>query len=122
MTEDTCLACKGFGCNFCRVETPADVAAAKAEENRRQAAEDWMHEHPEALEVLEELALRRAQKRAPFGIKMLFEVARWEFVDRWGRDARGYKLNNNHAPYVARALIAKHPVLEDLIRVRRTRW
>ena len=85
----------------------------------RSAAIIWMERHPEVLELFERFALALAAKRKRFGINLIRERVRWEIAfDRRDDD---YKINNSHAPYIARMLIARHPHLADCLELRRTR-
>ena len=70
----------------------------------------------------ERFALQKAARNLYFGINALVERVRWEISMAWERDERGFKINNNHAPYIARKLIEEFPRLEPLIRCRRTFW
>jgi hypothetical protein len=76
----------------------------------------WMLDHPEAMKLYEEMALKAASRSRKFGIGFLTERIRWEF--RIVRDDPGFKINNNHRAYIARELIRMHPSLEGKIELR----
>lgn len=77
----------------------------------------WMQEHPEAMRLFQELALRAAGTGRKFGIGLLTERIRWEFhIER--RDDETFKINNNFRAYIARELIERHPHLKDFIEFR----
>lgn len=78
-------------------------------------------ENPEVLDILVDLALqaKRAGKRK-IGIKMLWEVMRWNrFLET--NDPDGYKLNNNFPSRYARLMMENHPELDGLFEIRKLR-
>lgn len=79
---------------------------------------EFHREHPEVYEELRQLALdaRRAGRRR-IGMKMLFEVVRWNRLLRTGD--RGFKLNNNYTAYYARLLMEREPELRGMFATRR---
>jgi hypothetical protein len=76
------------------------------------------HENPHVYDELVRLA-RRARRRgvARVGMKMLFEVLRWDFALRTGGDE--FKLNNNYTSYYARLVMVNEPDLEGVFETRR---
>ena len=76
------------------------------------------HEHnPRVFIELEKLALeakRRGRKR--IGIKMLWEVMRWNLTV--ATNDSSFKLNNNYPSRYARLLVQKHPDLGGMIQMR----
>ena len=53
------------------------------------------------------------------GIKMLIEVVRWErFIQTTDTD---FKINNNYAPYYARAIMKTYPEFDGIFDVRELR-
>lgn len=96
--------------------TPRD--RARAGSRWRLKAEAWMEEHPEAMRLLESLALQSAGAGRPFGIGALTERVRWFFKVEKGDEA--FKINNNYRAYIARELVRRHPDLEGLIEFRST--
>ena len=76
--------------------------------------------HPEVYAGLVRLAYQAVGAgRERLGIKMLFEVLRWEWVIQGlPDDAEEFKLNNNYTSRYAR-LIMEEPGLEDVFETRR---
>lgn len=56
--------------------------------------------------------------RTKLGIRMLWEVARWEII-RSTRDTE-YKMNNNYTGYYARLLQMQDSILDGLFDIRRS--
>ena len=60
-----------------------------------------------------------------YSIKTLLEVARWhtdmQTVPTSAEDAK-YKLNNNHAPFYARLLMAREQELAGFFELRTQTW
>jgi hypothetical protein len=88
--------------------------------NLREEAELWMLQNPEAMAKLEELALKRLRLRKPFGMRLLFNVARWDLSFDYPEG--DYKINDHHSPYIGRYLVEKHPALLGMLRFRKTRY
>lgn len=85
----------------------------------RENAERWMAENAEVVALFEQFAVELMKAGQQFGIKALFERVRWEVAII----QRGtFKLNNNHAPYVARELLRRQPLLANHLRFRRTKY
>lgn len=89
--------------------------------NLRLAAAEWIAANPNGYAEFVRLALGRLDNARRFGINQLCEVVRWEVEKTW-TDSDGFKVNNNHAPYIARKLVEDHPRLEALIKFRKTRY
>lgn len=82
-----------------------------------EAAADWMAAHPEAMAVLRDLAGRCVARRRRIGIAALVERLRWEYaIER--QDGEDFKINNNHAAYIARELIATVSGFAALMQTR----
>lgn len=87
----------------------------------QSALERRFHEfheaNPHVYRELVTLALQLRQKgHGAYGIKSLFEVIRWHrALETTDQD---FKLNNNHAPYYARAIMAAEPELRGFFNVR----
>lgn len=82
----------------------------------------WMEANPRQMELFEELALRRAEKGKLFSGQALLEHYRRENLDlRPGLVHTGgeYEFNQNHAPYLSRELIVRHPHLVEFMELRR---
>ena len=58
-----------------------------------------------------------AQGRARVGIKMLFEVLRWQHALRTTGDE--FKLNNNYHSHYARLIMSQEPDLDGVFETRR---
>ena len=86
-----------------------------------EKAVEWLERNPEAYAVIEQAALARA-KQGAFSINQLFNNLRFRLAKIGERDPRGFKLNNNLAPYVSRQLVEDHPELLGLIRFRKVRY
>lgn len=89
----------------------------KTRRTNREKAHDWIAAHPEAMGLFKHFAELMLMRRRSFGINALLERVRWE-VKLNGRDEDGLKINNNHAPHIARWLIDELPALEGLISFR----
>jgi hypothetical protein len=83
-------------------------------------AEKFMAAQPQVMALFTKFALEMAATGNRFGAKLIAERVRWEVATTWAADERGFKLNNNHTAYIARALIEKHQSLEGLMTCRRT--
>ena len=88
--------------------------------NLRHEAEAFIYTHPKVFALYERYSLAAASRRETHSISLLTEKVRHEIDQTWEPDRRGFKLNNNHRPYIARALIAKHPHLAEFLRCRQT--
>lgn len=75
-------------------------------------------ENPQVFEKLEELTLQAySHGRKKIGIKMIFEVLRWNSMMSTSGDT--YKLNNSYFSRYVRILIDKHPEYRDLFEMRK---
>lgn len=81
----------------------------------------WRASHAGVFALFEKFALQMLARKQRFGIAALLERVRWEVRMQWQTDADGYKINNNHKPYLARELIELHPELTPLIETRSVR-
>jgi hypothetical protein len=83
---------------------------------------NWFHENnPHVYRNLRALALgmRRQRGKKRVGIKMLYEVLRYQYdIQTAGEE---FKLNNNYTAYYARLLMAQEPELAGLFEVREIR-
>jgi len=91
-----------------------------ADRGHREAFERFHRDHPEVYTELVRLARQAvAAGRHKFGLKALWEVMRWNF---WLRRGDGeFKLNNNHAPYYSRLIMAREPDLAGVFETREIR-
>lgn len=79
-----------------------------------RAANPWVEEE------LARLALELRKKgRRRIGMKMLFEVVRWQFMRRTEDPNSNFQLNNNYTSRYARLLEFKYPALRGLFETRR---
>ncbi len=84
-----------------------------------ERARAWIEANPEAMTLMERYALVAKAAGRRVGARLLVERVRWELMV----ETRGskFRINNNVAPYVARALIEKHPDLESVLELRELR-
>ena len=77
--------------------------------------------HPEVYEGLVRLAYQAINAgRERIGIKMLFEVLRWEWIITGLPDAsEEFKLNNNYTSRYARLIMESEPLLAGVFEIRR---
>ena len=75
--------------------------------------------NPQVYNVLV-LEARRLKRRghSKAGIKMLFEVLRWQYMLRTHGDADGFKLNNNYHALYARLIMHRCPDLDGFFELR----
>lgn len=78
-------------------------------------------DHPQVYETLVRLA-REAQAagKTRVGIRMLWEVMRWEMFLQT-TDPDGFSLNNNLTSRYVRLIVSQEPDLAELFEVRRLR-
>lgn len=76
--------------------------------------------HKENPHVYETLVFKTRQLvdrgHKKVGIKMLFEVLRWDFMLKTSDEP--FKINNNYAPYYSRMIMENHPEWDGLFEVR----
>ena len=103
--------------NFGLLELDFDIELTPAEKFER------FHElNPQVFNALESMTrelTNRGRKR--IGIKMLFEVLRWNYYMETSDPNSDFKINNNYAPYYSRLLIDKHPEWADVFELRTIR-
>lgn len=80
---------------------------------------DFHAQNPEVYDRLVELARQWKLRRgnAKLGIKMLWEVLRWETALHTRGD--DFRLNNNFTSYYARLIMEREPDLEGVFELRR---
>jgi len=83
----------------------------------RIAFEKFHSENPEIYEeLIKQARALKAMGREKYGVKSLFEVIRWHrAMNTRGDD---FKLNNNHAPFYARRIMAREPDLDGFFEIR----
>ena len=103
--------------NFGLLELGFDIELTPAEKLER------FHElNPQVFNAFESMSrelTNRGRKR--IGIKMLFEVLRWNYYMETSDPNSDFKINNNYAPYYSRLLIDKHPEWADVFELRTIR-
>lgn len=79
--------------------------------------------HPEVYWQLRDLALQWARAgHSKIGMKMLFEVVRWNAGLRPDRDEKEeFVLNNNYTSHYARLIMEHEPELTDIFEIRTLR-
>ena len=78
--------------------------------------------NPQVYSALKSMTAELVNRgRRKIGIKMLFEVLRWNYYMKTDDPNSDFKINNNYAPYYARLLIEKHPEWNDLFQLREMR-
>lgn len=87
----------------------------------RQAAEEWIRDHPVAMGLFRRFALEAFASKRRFGIGALAERVRWEYTIDVKLDPDDFKINNNWRAYIARTLIRENEGLNDLIECRVTK-
>ena len=83
-----------------------------------QRFRDFHAAHPDVYDELARLARRAlADGRKRIGIKMLWEVVRWQHMCMTATDGE-YKLNNNYHAFYARLLMRQEPDLRGIFEIR----
>lgn len=86
-----------------------------------ELAFDKFHaENPKVYAKLVALALQyKSRHRRQIGIKLLIEVVRWHTM--MTTTDPDFKINNNHAPFYSRLIMAQEADLKDFFRTREQR-
>jgi hypothetical protein len=58
------------------------------------------------------------QGRKPLGIRMLWETARWQIIQRTRNT--DFKMNDHYTGYYARMLLVDHPSFRGLLEIRKS--
>lgn len=85
----------------------------------RERAQEWIQTHPDVMALFEKSALEMLAAGQPFGIALLTEHIRWECKLK-RLEGEEWKLNNSYRAYIARELLARHPVLGKFLEIRKT--
>jgi len=86
--------------------------------NLRARFDSFHAENPHVYDELLRLArLCKAFGRKRIGMKMLWEVCRWNLALRTGGEG-GFKLNNSFTAYYARTLMEREPELSGIFETR----
>lgn len=84
--------------------------------------EEYHKLNPQVYTALESMTRQLVNRgRTKIGIKMLFEVLRWEYYMNTNDPNSDFKINNNYAPYYARLLLQKHPEWDGIFELRAIR-
>ena len=76
----------------------------------------WMADNPAAMAYAERIALHEAEAgRRVSGSAIVEEIRKKDFTDVCGKPTR---VNNNHAPIIARRLCAIHPEIAEHVETR----
>ncbi len=84
--------------------------------------ERFHNRNPKVYDGLVRLAYQAKRKREHVGMKMLYEVLRWEWIISGLPDSHEqFKLNNDYTSRYARLIMDDHPDLEGLFKLRELR-
>jgi hypothetical protein len=84
--------------------------------------EEYHRLNPQVYTALESMTRELVNRgRGKIGIKMLFEVLRWNYYMSTNDPNSDFKINNNYAPYYARLLLEKHPEWDGIFELRTIR-
>ena len=84
--------------------------------------EQFHQRNPQVYSALVSMTAELVNRgRRKIGIKMLFEVLRWNYYMETDDPNSDFKINNNYAPYYARLIIADHPEWENVFELRTIR-
>lgn len=100
------------------VPEPDGHVGPSPEATIREAFLRFHHENPHVYKELVRLSrqlIEHGTRR--IGIKMLFEVLRWQHLIRTRGD--DFKLNNNYHSYYARMIMAREPDLRGVFELRK---
>jgi hypothetical protein len=100
---------------------PVNTKIPQTLEGHRARFEWFPQNNPHVYRNLRALALgmKRQRGKKRVGIKMLYEVLRYQYdIQTTGQE---FKLNNNYTAYYARLLMAQEPELAGLFEVREIR-
>lgn len=95
------------------------VAIARRASTIQEQFEDFHRANPWVYDRLVEMTRALvARGRAKVGMKMLFEVVRWEFWMRTADPYSDFKLNNNYHSRYARLIMSNQPDLDGIYETR----
>jgi len=84
--------------------------------------EEFNRLNPQVYGALESMTREMVNRgRHKIGIKMLFEVLRWNYYMKTDDPNSDFKINNNYAPYYSRLIIANNPTWEKVFELREIR-
>ena len=77
--------------------------------------------NPEVYEQLVDLALSlRWRGYSKFGISLIWERLRWDYMMEADDPSSEFKLNNNYRSFYARLLMKQEPLLRNVFHTRRS--
>ena len=80
--------------------------------------EEFHAKNPEVYRALVKVACKlRSRGHRSFGIKMLFEVVRWQYA--MGRTKKRVRINNDFTAHYARLIMRQELYLRDVFKTRR---
>lgn len=84
--------------------------------------EEFHRLNPQVYTALESMTREMVNRgRRKIGIKMLFEVLRWNYYMETDDPNSDFKINNNYAPHYSRLIIANNPQWENVFELRAIR-
>lgn len=84
--------------------------------------EEFHRLNPQVYTALESMTREMVNRgRRKIGIKMLFEVLRWNYYMETDDPNSDFKINNNYAPYYSRLLLERHPEWDGIFELRTIR-
>jgi len=96
--------------------TPVSPRGLTIEEQFRE----FHRRNPHVYHRLRELAFQmKGRGHRRIGMKMLFEVLRWQHAMSTSDPASEFKLNNSYTAYYARLLMQQEPALDGLFATRK---
>lgn len=100
-------------------EASKTVFSARFNLPHEKDAERFHEMNPRVYEILVRLARQaKAKGRDHCGIRMLWEVMRWEIFISTTDDASDFKLNDHYTSWYARFIMAREPDLIGFFRLR----
>lgn len=72
-------------------------------------------------ELVKLTASAHARGRKKIGIKMLFEILRWNYYMATDDPNSEFKINNNYAPFYARLIMSEQPEFDGIFELREMR-
>lgn len=96
-----------------------DVANLPHDATPRERFESFHAANPQVYDAIERMTSMMAVRgRKRIGMKMLFEVLRWNYYMTTTDPESEYRLNNNYTAYYAREIIKRHPEWASMFALR----
>ena len=117
MTDDDAPA---QGDLFATVPNPFPIGPLHSRyEQMRVAAGQFHREHPEVWRLFVQFTFDRIDRGfTHYSAKAVFERIRWETGEADVDERVEFKVNNNHAPFYARAFMRMYPERDGFFRTR----